>query len=146
VKDLATAKQVMTRLRALGIQLTLDDFGTGYSSVYHLKELPFDRRKIDRSFAHAVAEQPDSKRYLAAIAGLGRSLKLEVTAEGIEDGTVLQHMTALGCTYGQGFLFGRPVPVEELRADFACDVPAGAEALPGQGGYAHAKADTTATA
>jgi diguanylate cyclase (GGDEF)-like protein/PAS domain S-box-containing protein len=115
VKDLPTAKHVVGALQRIGVQVALDDFGTGYSSVYHLKELHFDRIKIDKSFACNAASDQDGQRYLAIIVGLGKSLDLEVTAEGIEEAETLRHMVTLGCDYGQGYLFSRPQPASELQ-------------------------------
>ncbi len=122
IRDLATAKQVVADLQETGIRVALDDFGTGYASVTHLKELRFDRIKIDRSFARSAAWDRDSQRYLAIIVGLGKSLGLEVTAEGIEDAATLRHMTELGCTYGQGYLFGRAQPAAMLELAALPDV------------------------
>ncbi len=115
VKDLPTAKHVVGALQRIGVQVALDDFGTGYSSVYHLKELNFNRIKIDKSFACSAASDQDGQRYLGIIVGLGKSLDLEVTAEGIEEADTLRHMVTLGCDYGQGYLFSRPLPASALQ-------------------------------
>lgn len=113
IHDSRIARGVIDRLRALGMTMALDDFGTGFSSLYHLRELPFDKIKIDKSFMHALDTDADSARYVAAIIGLGHALGLEVTAEGIEDRASMERLRELGCTYGQGYLFGRPMPATD---------------------------------
>ena len=110
IHDSRIARGVVTRLRALGLSMALDDFGTGFSSLYHLRELPFDKIKIDKSFMHALDTDAESARYVAAIVGLGQALGLELTAEGIEDPASAARLRDMGCTYGQGYLFGRPMP------------------------------------
>ncbi len=113
INDSRVARGVLDGLRALGVTVALDDFGTGFSSIYHLRELPFDKVKIDKSFMKSLNTDADSARYVAAIVGLGRALGLELTAEGIEDVASMQRLRELGCTYGQGYLFGRPMPAAE---------------------------------
>jgi diguanylate cyclase (GGDEF)-like protein len=110
VHDLKVARGV---LDGLGMTVSLDDFGTGFSSLYHLRELPFDKVKIDKSFMRSLDTDADSARYVAAIIGLCHALGLEMTAEGIEDTATLQRLRELGCTYGQGYLFGHAVPAAE---------------------------------
>jgi EAL domain-containing protein (putative c-di-GMP-specific phosphodiesterase class I) len=92
----------------------LDDFGMGHSSLSLLRDLQFDEIKIDRSFVtHHVFGGPN-ERYLRAIIGLGRSLDLKVTAEGIETSETMRALRDLGCAIGQGYLFGRPVPAADV--------------------------------
>jgi EAL domain-containing protein (putative c-di-GMP-specific phosphodiesterase class I) len=110
INDSKVARGVLDGLRALGVTVSLDDFGTGYSSLYHLRELPFDKVKIDKSFMRALDTDAESARYVAAIIGLCHALNLEMTAEGIEDEATLVRLREMGCTYGQGYLFGRPMP------------------------------------
>jgi diguanylate cyclase (GGDEF)-like protein len=116
IHDSRIARGVVDRLRALGMTMALDDFGTGFSSLYHLRELPFDKVKIDKSFMRALDSDADSARYVSAIIGLGHTLGLELTAEGIEDLASMRLLRDMGCTYGQGYLFGRPVPAAEAAA------------------------------
>ena len=113
IHDSRIARGVIDRLRALGMSMALDDFGTGFSSLYHLREMPFDKIKIDKSFMRALDTDAESARYVAAIIGLGKSLGLEVTAEGVEDSASMKRLKELGCTYGQGYLFGRPMPAAD---------------------------------
>lgn len=109
VRDVELARATITSLRNAGVKVALDDFGTGYSSLHHLRELQFDRIKIDRSFIHALDGFAGSK-IVKAIVDLGQSLGMPVTAEGIETLEQATMLSSLGCTYGQGFLFGRPLP------------------------------------
>jgi diguanylate cyclase (GGDEF)-like protein/PAS domain S-box-containing protein len=113
IHDSKVARGVLDGLRAMGMTVSLDDFGTGYSSLYHLRELPFDKVKIDKSFTRALDTDADNERYVAAIIGLCHALGLEMTAEGIEDEPTLRRLRKLGCTYGQGYLFGRAVRAAE---------------------------------
>jgi len=115
IHDSKVARGVLDGLRALGVSVALDDFGTGFSSLYHLRELPFDKVKIDRSLMRGLADDADSERYVGAIIGLGHALGLELTAEGVEDEASLARLRLLGCTYGQGNVFARPMPAAELK-------------------------------
>ena len=107
--ELAVAR--LEDLKALGILLAMDDFGTGYSSLSYLSRFPIDILKMDRSFLGA---DNDDKGLAAAIVGLGRSLNLDVVAEGIELPEQIVSLRTLGCQLGQGFLFARPMPYEAL--------------------------------
>ena len=98
-------------LRALGVRLAIDDFGTGYSSLSYLRRFPMDVLKIDRSFTRDAGED---NALLEAIVAMGESLGLVLIPEGIEEPEQADALRALGCRLGQGFLFGRPVPAEEL--------------------------------
>ena len=98
-----------------GIKLALDDFGTGYSSLAHLRALPFDRIKIDRSFVSSINDNPESAAIVNAITRLGDSLGLPITAEGIEDAEIEQRLRVLGVHKGQGWHFGKPMSVQQVR-------------------------------
>ena len=119
IQDPVLAREIIAGLRARGFSVALDDFGTGYSSLYHLREITFDKVKIDRSFVRGVTANPTATRYVEAIIRLVTSLDLTVTAEGIEDHAVLDRLTALGCTLGQGFVFSRPVAAGDVDAAVA---------------------------
>ena len=108
--NLATVR----RLRATGVQVSIDDFGAGYSSLGKLRSFPFDRMKIDRSFIGEIPGEASSKSIVAAIIGLGRSLGIPVTAEGVEKVEQLRALQALGCEEAQGYLFGVPVPAPQV--------------------------------
>ena len=114
-ENLALAKSILGSMKNQGIRIALDDFGTGYSSLAHLRALPFDRIKIDKSFVGAIAEDAESAAIVNAITRLAESLNLPVTAEGIEDKSVEDRLRALGCDKGQGYLYGRPVGVANVR-------------------------------
>jgi diguanylate cyclase (GGDEF)-like protein/PAS domain S-box-containing protein len=104
---------MLAMLRALkcqGVRLVLDDFGTGYSSLSYLRRFPFDRLKIDQSFMKGLGEDGDSDAIVRAILALGHSLRLEVTAEGVETEQQLRVLHHYGCDEVQGFLLGRPEP------------------------------------
>jgi diguanylate cyclase (GGDEF)-like protein/PAS domain S-box-containing protein len=92
-------------LRALGVNICMDDFGTGYSSLSYLRSFPFDKIKIDRSFIHEMGVNEDSRAIVRAIIGIGSSLGITITAEGIENESDLVRLKAEGCTEGQGYLF-----------------------------------------
>ena len=114
-KNLSLAQSIVGSLKNQGIQIALDDFGTGYSSLAHLRALPFDRIKIDRSFVSSMMENTESAAIVSAIAGLGASLDVPITAEGIEDSAIIEKLVALGCTKGQGWHFGQPLSIEQTR-------------------------------
>jgi diguanylate cyclase (GGDEF)-like protein/PAS domain S-box-containing protein len=110
----------INELRAIGIRFSLDDFGTGYSSLSYLKRLPFDQVKIDQAFARGALESHHDAAICRAIIALGQALSLDVVAEGIETEAQWDFFKAEGCRYGQGYLFGRPMPQEAFEARYAC--------------------------
>jgi diguanylate cyclase (GGDEF)-like protein len=114
-KNLSLAQSIVGSLKNQGIRIALDDFGTGYSSLAHLRALPFDRIKIDRSFVSSMFENAESAAIVSAIAGLGASLDVPITAEGIEDEESITKLKALGCTKGQGWYFGQPMNIDQVR-------------------------------
>jgi EAL domain-containing protein (putative c-di-GMP-specific phosphodiesterase class I) len=101
-------------LHDLGRTTALDDFGTGFSSLFHLRELQFDRIKIDQAFVSTVATDLRAADYVKAIIMLAENLHVAVTAEGIETPEVLLRLVALGCTSGQGYLFADPLPADQV--------------------------------
>ena len=109
-------QRVLSELHAWGLTLAIDDFGTGYSSLARLKHLPVDILKIDRSFIHDVDLDSDSGRMVEAMIQLAHGLGMVPLAEGIETEGELAFLQQAGCTRGQGFLFSRPVPAEEVPA------------------------------
>ncbi len=106
-ENLPLVRSIVTSLKNQGVSLSLDDFGTGYSSLSHLRALPFDRIKIDRSFVAAMRGSPDAQAIVVAIVRLGESLAMPITAEGVEDEATAIELTRLGCSKGQGWHFGR---------------------------------------
>lgn len=107
------ALEVLRQLRALGVCVALDDFGTGFSSMAYLRDLPLDALKIDRSFVADVHRDARNASICEALLTLGRSLGLEVVAEGVESAEQLQWLRAHGCDHVQGYLIGRPVPLAQ---------------------------------
>jgi diguanylate cyclase (GGDEF)-like protein/PAS domain S-box-containing protein len=102
----------LEELRALGVRLAIDDFGTGYSSLSYLQRLPIDVLKIDKSFIDGVDDDARGAALVRTILGLAETMSLRCVAEGIETESQLQALTALGCAYGQGFLFAHPLPTD----------------------------------
>ena len=112
----AATLDVLRQIRALGVRIAMDDFGIGYSSLGSLRNLPFDKIKIDQSFVRELTHRPDSIAIIRAVAGICDSLGMTTTAEGVETGEQLAMLAAERCTEVQGYLFSRPRPVHELPA------------------------------
>jgi len=104
----------MTVLKGHGISFSLDDFGTGFSSLSYLKRLPLDQLKIDQSFVRDVLSNPDDAAIARTIIALGQSLELNVIAEGVETGDQKDFLASNGCLNYQGYLFSRPLQLEEF--------------------------------
>jgi diguanylate cyclase (GGDEF)-like protein len=109
-------------LRGLGVRVSIDDFGAGFSSVSYLRRFPFDKIKIDRSFVRDVATDRSARAIVHAMATLGSSLGMAVTAEGVESAEQLQAVRDLGCTQAQGYLISTPRPAAELPTVFRKDL------------------------
>ncbi len=105
----------LEKLQKLGVQIAMDDFGTGYSSLSYLQRLPIDILKIDRSFVQTMLENPSNLEIIKAIIGLGKILDLRIVAEGVETQDQLQILQDLGCDLAQGYLLGRPMPLESAE-------------------------------
>jgi len=114
-ENLGLAQSIVNSLKNQGIRVALDDFGTGYSSLAHLRALPFDRIKIDRSFVSSMDNDSNSAALVDAIAKLGGSLGLPITAEGVEDEEIQSRLVTLGCHKGQGWHFGKPMHANQVR-------------------------------
>jgi len=124
------ARTAVQSLRQMGVKVSIDDFGAGYSSLSHLKRLPVDILKIDRSFLHPLKEQLDDTSIAVAIIRMGRSLKLRVVAEGVESLEDMKFLQAQDCDEAQGFFFSAPVPAEQFAAmlrkrQFSWKLPSG---------------------
>ena len=114
IHDFEVAREKLEALKATGISVALDDFGTGYSSLSSLREIPFDRIKIDRSFVTNISAQPQNQKIVNGIMALANGLELEVTAEGIETVEDLHYLKEQHCALGQGFLFDRALPADQI--------------------------------
>ncbi|MCD2325256.1 bifunctional diguanylate cyclase/phosphodiesterase [Sphingomonas sp. IC-56] len=113
VSDPERISQTMLALKGLGTTLAMDDFGTGYSNLAYLQKLPIDLLKIDRSFVTGMLADRDKIAIVRAVLGLAQALGMQTTAEGVESIELSQTLAALGCTYGQGFFYARPLMQED---------------------------------
>jgi EAL domain-containing protein (putative c-di-GMP-specific phosphodiesterase class I) len=114
-ENVGLVRSMITSLRNQGVQISLDDFGTGYSSLEQLRNLPFDRIKIDRSFVSELREPGKRSRIVEAIISLGRGLDLPLTAEGVEDEEILQALKSMGRLKAQGYVYGLPEDADAVR-------------------------------
>jgi len=114
MERLDEATETLRRLKEMGTHITIDDFGTGYSSLMYLKTFPIDMLKIDKSFVHDIVTDTDDRAITQAIISMAHSLKLEVVAEGVEEEPQLEILKSQGCDIIQGFLFGKPMPPNEV--------------------------------
>jgi EAL domain-containing protein (putative c-di-GMP-specific phosphodiesterase class I) len=105
---------ILKQFRNSGIGIALDDFGTGYASLMHLKHFPVDHVKIDRTFVEDLDQSTDDEAIIAAVIGLGRSLNIKITAEGVETLVQEQRLKRLGCHYAQGYLYSAAVPGHDV--------------------------------
>lgn len=120
--DIPGAMEALQRLRRMGIALAIDDFGTGYSSLTYLRRMPVTTLKIDASFVRGIEADGDARQIVEAIIGLAKKFGFVALAEGIESEAALQTLIALGCDYGQGYLFERPLSQSAFEARFfGCD-------------------------
>jgi len=130
--DLDLARTIVTSLKNQGIRLALDDFGTGFSSLAHLRSLPFDVIKIDRSFVATLARDPESSAIIRAVTTLADGLGVPVTVEGIEDAAAHAAVAGFGCAVGQGWYFGKPMTADQAAALVRTRCDEAAEQLPAQ--------------
>ena len=115
VGDAENAIETLNRIKDTGVAISIDDFGTGYSSLSYLHRFPIDYLKVDRSFVGAMGDGSENREIVRTIIALAKSLKLEIIAEGIETKEQFRKLRRLGCQYGQGYLFSRPVPISEIE-------------------------------
>jgi diguanylate cyclase (GGDEF)-like protein len=116
IGDFSRAVSILRRLKALGVRIAMDDFGTGYSSLSYLQSFPFDKIKIDQAFIANLDRNVQSTAIIRAVIGLGHGLSLPVSAEGVETKEQMQFLARESCDEVQGFLFGRPQPIEAYDA------------------------------
>lgn len=122
IHDFGHAREVLESLRLAGVQVALDDFGIGYSSLARLRELKFDRVKIDRAFTSDLARH-ENRAIVRAMLGLGAALGATVVAEGVETASTAARLAELGCGYAQGFLYSPPVPAAAALAFASAAMP-----------------------
>ncbi len=115
MRDPTRYLDILVRFRLKGFHLSVDDFGTGFSSLVHLYKLPFEEIKIDRTFVADLRQSQDARVIVKAMIALGKGLGLSVVAEGIEDGETAETLGRFGCDAGQGYHFGAPHGIQELR-------------------------------
>jgi diguanylate cyclase (GGDEF)-like protein/PAS domain S-box-containing protein len=120
----------LQEIRSLGVRIAIDDFGTGYSSLSYLLQMPVDVLKIDKSFIDDILQSDRQLALVAAIVSLARTLKLTVVAEGIEDPAHQRKLAEMGCPYGQGYLFSKPVSRAEITDRLAASAPASSAPTP----------------
>jgi len=120
----ARAREVLSELHAAGIGISIDDFGTGYSSMGHLKHLPVDELKVDRSYVAEMCTSTEDAALVRSVVDLGHELGMTVVAEGVEDAATVRALTDLRCDVAQGFWFGRPAPAADVTALLRTGVPA----------------------
>ena len=115
LEDVEEIIATMTTLREIGVQFSLDDFGTGYSSLMYLKRLPLNQLKIDQSFVRDLITDVSDQAIVHTIIAMAKSLSLDIIAEGVETEEQLQFLLNKGCTCYQGYLFGRPLPIQQFE-------------------------------
>ncbi len=116
IADTKETNQIFTELQEMGVKLHLDDFGTGYSSLQYLSNMKFDALKIDKSFLRELCSNPQASDLVKSMLGIAQNLGMQVVAEGIETVEQQEQLRELGCGYGQGYLFSKPLPAEQALA------------------------------
>jgi EAL domain-containing protein (putative c-di-GMP-specific phosphodiesterase class I) len=116
MSDPETMTRTLQDLRLRGVNLSLDDFGTGYSSLSYLHRFPLDVLKVDRSFVSRMCRAPEAARLVKSIIELSHDLGLSVVAEGVETAEDVARLRELGCDYGQGYFFSRPISIKDAEA------------------------------
>jgi diguanylate cyclase (GGDEF)-like protein len=114
MKHAESTESILKTLRSRGVQIAVDDFGTGYSSLSYLRKFPIDALKIDQSFVRQITTAPDETTIVTAMTSMGRSLKLQVVAEGVETQAEMAFLQAHQCDQAQGYYFSRPVPAQQF--------------------------------
>jgi diguanylate cyclase (GGDEF)-like protein len=123
IGDFSRAVSILRRLKALGVRIAMDDFGTGYSSLSYLQSFPFDKIKIDQAFISNLDRNAQSTAIVRAVIGLGHGLSLPVSAEGVETSEQMNILLRESCDEVQGFLFGRPQPIDAYAALVGREAP-----------------------
>ena len=115
MENAETAILMLRQIKETGVQISIDDFGTGYSSLSYLHRFPIDLLKVDRSFVSAMEENTENGEIVRTVIALAKALNLKVVAEGIESVHQFHQLRILGCEYGQGYLFSKPLPVADIE-------------------------------
>jgi EAL domain-containing protein (putative c-di-GMP-specific phosphodiesterase class I) len=115
MENAETAILMLRQIKATGVQISIDDFGTGYSSLSYLHKFPIDLLKVDRSFVSAMEENSENGEIVRTVIALAKALNLKVVAEGIESIHQFHQLRVLGCEFGQGYLFSKPLPVADIE-------------------------------
>jgi EAL domain-containing protein (putative c-di-GMP-specific phosphodiesterase class I) len=115
MEDAEATIDILLQMKALQVRLAIDDFGTGYSSLSYLHRFPNDTLKVDKSFVTRMQEGDDNAAIVRTIVSLAHILNMDTIAEGIETPAQLEKLRSLGCEYGQGYLFAKPLPSEEAE-------------------------------
>jgi EAL domain-containing protein (putative c-di-GMP-specific phosphodiesterase class I) len=126
IEETDRALAILRTLKAHGVRIALDDFGSGYASLSYLRRFPFDSLKIDKSFVQAIGDGAEADAIVGAMVGLGRSLNLDVIAEGVETPEQLAYLRTQQCHEVQGFLLARPAPAAQLGHRVAMPLAASA--------------------
>lgn len=116
VDNHSNAKEMLDKIHDMGIRIALDDFGTGYASMSYLKEFPFDTVKLDRSFVQGIPDDRENTAIVKAMIQLAQALDLSLVAEGVETEQQKDFLSEHSCTYGQGYLWSKPVSVSEMES------------------------------
>jgi len=133
IEDTVSTSATLRKLKDLGLQLALDDFGTGYSALGYLKSYPFDTLKLDRTFVNGLGEDREDTAIVHAAIAFAKALNLSVTAEGIETERQLDELRRLGCDYGQGYYFAKPMAPGALSVIFGAPSPLALELKEAEG-------------
>ena len=121
LEDRDQVLETVGKLKKLGATISLDDFGTGYASLAQVQCLPIDRIKIDKSFINTIVKSEQTAAIVSTIASLGHTLHVPITAEGVESERIREALKVVGCSEAQGWLFGRAVSGETVRAFLKTD-------------------------
>ena len=127
LKNIENAIATMNELNAVGVKFSLDDFGTGYSCLQYLKRLPFFQLKIDQSFVRELETDKNDQAIVRTIIAMAQNLKLDVIAEGVETQAQQILLTGEGCAHVQGYLYSRPIPIDEFEAFLQLQIALGAK-------------------